>query len=1755
MWGGVLAVVGILIATATPVAAQSAEKALEGSYNVHDLFVLRGGSDPWTRFGQRVFDADQGVAETTLATNREAPLLQDDLALHPGDTFAFRTSAVTGTFAIGGALAVHSDTAQQGQDVSLFAGYTGMRISSLRLAGVGTGNFWGDYSYHSLVGTTAGSWRTRFGGALANGNGNLLLTLWGGSSYERQYSVNSTGGISWDGAAEAFGSLALDGLLAFETLRSNENEDPVLSSTHEGLAIYVLRGSGYSEQSLRGTYRVHEIGATGNGSPLMGFGTVTSPGNGYFSGTLQRNGQNASVIGSVSVNDSGTFALNGGEVAGTICKNGQIVVLATEQPDGNAGARLQIWLRQDAPVGFVDDDKDGLSNSEELQRGTSRTNPDTDGDGLLDGYDSRPLTRDDTLELSHENLVFQATDGAASPVAQTVRVESGLDPYYRWSAAAHDPWLTVSPTQGLADAELEVLVDTSDMAWQDSPYTGTITVTAPAMQVPDKTVTVVVEVAPGAPELSVAPANLAFESVQGGSSPSPQQVEVTNTTGAPFSWEASTTAPWISVSPSSGTGAQSANVHINSTNLVSANSPYTASLRFTPTNATGADAVVAVTVDVEPSRSIGNPFPLARSFTAQSQPAGAAHPATGDWAVAWIEGGRLKAVLLDDNGSEAAPPVTLSPATTTARNPVVVAVPGVERFWVICTQEILGEDSEVVWYRFDGADGSGSMNVGADSQETRGAVSIDKMALVPYVSNKEGTYDLRLLHASFMAPPPMIGAAILVEGAGDERFPHIAGAPERDTALVVWTHYDTPQAAGQVQAMLVSSDAIPLSAASPIDSDHPLANQINPRAAYDPTADEWVVVWEQEEGTDRAVYVARLDGSSAETLEVKLLAPPSLKPASPDLAFSPAAQQGIACWNATSLSPAASLNQRLTTMCQTLGEPAAISPAGFIQGTTRTAYNPVSGEFLLVWEDARNGTLNIHAMRVTEGSPDEDSDGLPNDWELRYGLDPFGNAGEDGASGDTDADGLTHGNEHALGTDPTAPDSDEDGLLDGQEDTNRNGTLDSGESSPALADSDADGFNDGAEVFGGSDPLSLSETPASGIVRVGYAPFEPGASQEITVHVVAAEAGTYTLTLNGAGWTSPAEWSTDRDSAFSEQLAQGDHELVFSATAPSETRIGSAGTFLLSFNGPHGTSTATAVVPVDPFTTHADAEALAQRFMPVLKLHTTDELLPVGMEQLHASLLPGASGAELDAFGLDTLSTLRNREAALDLDAESTDDIAALPLGTCTVYYSVFEARPLEDANKVIVQYYVRYHGDLWGTTIQGGYDHEGDWECIQVNLDDQLQPETIVVTHQGSNGIPLRSVWQDVEVLAESHPCLYFGLGSHAPHLSPGSARYAEGLDVHDGRGVWLTPAWEDSAYSNAMAPVLEALPRLTEAPYHWLHYAGRWGQEALPQAVDNGADVEQASGPYGPVFLSTGDAGTLSPWLDPLGWAEAATTAPEVPTTTITGTLPIAFAGNTAVVYDAGGRVFFSEVAQDGSFSIMAPAGVYAMVIADATPHERGAFVAAVAGADGPATTPDPLFTAIAPTADLGTLTERDGYLVSTSIRNTTDSDADGTVDASDLDDDNDLILDSTDPDALGDGFDDAVHRADADSDGIAAFWDSDDEGLPEGTDLFDTDGDGVVDVFDADIDNDGIDNAAEQTAHTSRYCYRDRPDSRVGDVNGDGVIDATDVQRLVNMSLRAEPALPQANHDGDGQIKAVDVQQTINRLLEVYFVELGC
>lgn len=110
--------------------------------------------------------------------------------------------------------------------------------------------------------------------------------------------------------------------------------------------------------------------------------------------------------------------------------------------------------------------------------------------------------------------------------------------------------------------------------------------------------------------------------------------------------------------------------------------------------------------------------------------------------------------------------------------------------------------------------------------------------------------------------------------------------------------------------------------------------------------------------------------------------------------------------------------------------------------------------------------------------PDDDNDRMPDEWEIRYGFDPFFAAD---AEQDADLDGWENLREYLEGSHPLVADMDGDGVVDSGDncvfDVNPDQSDLDGDSAGDACDPDidGDGFSNREELFHGSDPRNGDE--------------------------------------------------------------------------------------------------------------------------------------------------------------------------------------------------------------------------------------------------------------------------------------------------------------------------------------------------------------------------------------------------------------------------------------------------------------------------------------------------------------------------------------------------------------------------------------------------------------------------------------------------------------------------------------------------------
>ncbi|MEA2136290.1 MAG: hypothetical protein QOC68_4199 [Solirubrobacteraceae bacterium] len=162
--------------------------------------------------------------------------------------------------------------------------------------------------------------------------------------------------------------------------------------------------------------------------------------------------------------------------------------------------------------------------------------------------------------------------------------------------------------------------------------------------------------------LAVAPSSLAFSATAGAANPAAKTLSVANTGGGSLSFTVSDDAPWLSVSPASGTAPRDLSVTVDTVGLAAGTYSATVTVTSAGTQGSPKQIPVTLTVAAAPALSVS---PASLSFSATS---GGASPATKTLSVTNTGGGTLSFTASDD-----APWLSVTPASGTAPQTLTVS--------------------------------------------------------------------------------------------------------------------------------------------------------------------------------------------------------------------------------------------------------------------------------------------------------------------------------------------------------------------------------------------------------------------------------------------------------------------------------------------------------------------------------------------------------------------------------------------------------------------------------------------------------------------------------------------------------------------------------------------------------------------------------------------------------------------------------------------------------------------------------------------------------------------------------------------------------------------------------------------------------------------------------------------------------------------------------------------------------------------------
>ena len=222
---------------------------------------------------------------------------------------------------------------------------------------------------------------------------------------------------------------------------------------------------------------------------------------------------------------------------------------------------------------------------------------------------SSPPSLKPAIGVSSSSFSFSLQQGDGSPTTQALTVTNIGGGTLDWNAVSTAAWLNLSPASGKDAGTIALTATTGSLT--AGPYNALITVSA--TNATPVSIPVTLTVTAPSPTLTVNPTAVTFSGVQGGPNPVSQSVTVTSNSN----WTASSSVPWLTLSPSSGSG--NGSIAANVTLASAAVGPNQATITVT---SGGVTRTTAVTLTVAATSLTAAPSSL--TYTATQ---GAANPA------------------------------------------------------------------------------------------------------------------------------------------------------------------------------------------------------------------------------------------------------------------------------------------------------------------------------------------------------------------------------------------------------------------------------------------------------------------------------------------------------------------------------------------------------------------------------------------------------------------------------------------------------------------------------------------------------------------------------------------------------------------------------------------------------------------------------------------------------------------------------------------------------------------------------------------------------------------------------------------------------------------------------------------------------------------------------------------------------------------------------------------------------------------------
>jgi hypothetical protein len=254
----------------------------------------------------------------------------------------------------------------------------------------------------------------------------------------------------------------------------------------------------------------------------------------------------------------------------------------------------------------------------------------------------------------------------------------------------------------------------------------------------------------------------------------------------------------------------------------------------------------------------------------------------------------------------------------------------------------------------------------------------------------------------------------------------------------------------------------------------------------------------------------------------------------------------------------------------------------------------------------------------------------------------------------------------------------------------------------------------------------------------------------------------------------------------------------------------------------------------------SERSQLAEQYAPILQYVKGESCYPVDVDYYLQScslfqVVDDTAVLITDAPSIPELAQLRTDDYFLNNRLGGVDDdniVQAYQQNLSQLGYTVY-FHVETDGQLTYLQYWMFYVFNPGSVNR-----HQGDWEMVQVVLDDSLRP---IGTTYSQHHAGVSAGWTDVLIQDGSHPNVYVALGSHANYYRYYQGKI-QGMDECGDDGATIHP----NEY--VLVEIRDEIPG-GQPDTSWVWFGGKWG--TIPDVL---AEARGEAGPQGPMYREEG-------------------------------------------------------------------------------------------------------------------------------------------------------------------------------------------------------------------------------------------------------------------------------------------------------------